>query len=70
MNDDEVFLATEVTDPFERRGLCASEAGGHAAGTGAGGTSHTDSTIMVSWVCIIIDRPWCDWYLSGTPATI
>ena len=23
MNDDEVFLATEVTDPFERRGLCA-----------------------------------------------
>ena len=22
---------------------------------------------MVSWVCIIIDRPWCDWYLSGTP---
>ena len=25
MNDDEVFLATEVTDPFERRGLCASE---------------------------------------------
>ena len=24
MNDDEVFLATEVTDLFERRGLCAS----------------------------------------------
>ena len=39
-------------------------------GTGAEGTSHTDSTIMVSWVCIIIDRPWCDWWLSGTPATI
>ena len=25
MNDDEVFLATEVTDLFERRGLCACQ---------------------------------------------
>jgi len=27
MNDDEVFLATEVTDLFERRGLCACQVG-------------------------------------------
>jgi len=36
MNDDEVFLATEVTDLFERRGLCASEAGGARGGNRRG----------------------------------
>ena len=55
---------------WERASPAPAPVRGPRAGGGAEGTSHTDSTIMVSWVCIIIDRPWCDWYLSGTPVTI